>query len=143
MSNAQDIITALSMQPHPEGGWYKETWREGEGRGLASGILYLIEEGQRSHWHRIDAAEMWIYNAGSPLTLSIASGDDGETVVPDVILGPDVVAGQQIQHVYRPGEWQAAHAAAGWTLVSCIVSPGFRFEGFELAAPDWVPAASR
>lgn len=143
MSTARDIIAALSMQPHPEGGWYKETWREGEGRGLASGILYLLDQGQHSHWHRIDAAEMWIHNAGSPLTLFIASGEDGEEVAPDVILGPDVVAGQQIQHLYRPGEWQAAHAASGWTLVSCIVSPGFRFEGFELAAADWIPAALR
>lgn len=142
MSKSGDIITRLALEPHPEGGWYRETWREdapGLQRGHASAILFLLEEGQRSHWHRIDAAEMWIFNAGSPLTLSTAVGDAGEEVQRDVILGSDMLAGQQAQHLYRAGDWQAARADNGWSLVSCIVAPGFEFGGFELAPPDWLP----
>ena len=145
MSEAGDIITRLALEPHPEGGWYRETWRadmEGSERGHASAILFLLEEGQRSHWHRIDAAEMWIFNAGSPLTLSTARGERGEDVLPDVTLGNDLLAGQHPQHLYHAGDWQAAHAGQGWSLVSCIVAPGFAFDGFELAPQGWQPEGS-
>ncbi len=143
---AGDIITRLALEPHPEGGWYRETWREEAAdleRGHASAILFLLEEGQRSHWHRIDAAEMWIFNAGSPLTLSTALGDEGEDVQREVTLGSDILAGQQAQHLYRAGDWQAAHAGEGWSLVSCIVAPGFDFSGFELAPPNLLPRGAR
>lgn len=137
-----ELIARLALEPHPEGGWYRETWRQpadGMPRGHASAILFLLEHGQKSHWHRIDAAEMWIFNAGSPLALSIATGEHGNERLPDIVLGSDVMAGQHVQHLYNPGEWQAAYASQGWTLVSCIVAPGFEFAGFELAAPDWAP----
>ncbi len=142
MSEAGDIITRLALEPHPEGGWYRETWRKDAPdmqRGHASAILFLLEEGERSHWHRIDAAEMWIFNAGWPLTLCTALGEEGEEVRPDVLLGGDILAGQQAQHLYRAGDWQAARADKGWALVSCIVAPGFDFGGFELAPADWLP----
>jgi uncharacterized protein len=145
MADAADLIASLQLQRHPEGGWYRETWRQPSAaleRGHASAILFLLEQGQKSHWHRIDASEMWIFNAGAPLTLSIARGDEGEERLPDVILGSDVAAGQQVQHLYRPREWQAAHAVHGWVLVSCIVAPGFEFAGFDLAAPGWRPKGS-
>lgn len=146
MNNAKDLITQLALQPHPEGGWYRETWRqeaEGLPRGHVTGILFLLEQGQKSHWHRIDASELWIFNAGSPLTLSTARGVEGEERLPDIRLGADILSGEQVQHLYAPGEWQAARAANGWTLVSCIVSPGFEFSGFELAAPDWQPKGAK
>ncbi|ARU15678.1 cupin domain-containing protein [Croceicoccus marinus] len=142
MSEAGDIITRLALKPHPEGGWYRDTWREdapGQPRGHASAILFLLEQGQRSHWHRIDAAEMWIFNAGSPLNLSTAIVENGEDVRREIILGSDILAEHHAQHLYRAGDWQAAQAGEGWSLVSCVVAPGFSFDGFELARPDWLP----
>jgi predicted cupin superfamily sugar epimerase len=138
MSDATDIITQLGLAPHPEGGWYRETWRaaavQGE-RGAGTSILFLLEAGQRSHWHRVDAAELWIFQAGASLTLSTT--EDGR--ISDVRLGVDVCAGDQPQSVVQPHQWQAAQAGAGWCLVACVVVPAFRFEGFELAAADWTP----
>lgn len=139
-SETSAIIARLALQPHPEGGWYRETWRapapEGERAG-ATAIWFLLEAGQRSHWHRVDAAEIWLWHAGSPLRLSTAPGDAGP--VSDIRLGGDILAGEEPQHVIPPHAWQAAEADRGWALVSCVVSPGFDFAGFELAAPGWAP----
>jgi predicted cupin superfamily sugar epimerase len=140
MTDARTLIRALGLAPHPEGGWYRETWRAetaaGE-RGAATAIYFLLEEGQRSHWHRVDATEFWLFHAGSALLLETAASDAGP--VEAVRLGADVLAGEIPQHRIPPGHWQAARADRGWTLVSCIVSPAFEFAGFELAPPGWAP----
>jgi len=140
MSEAKALIEALGLAPHPEGGWFVETWRapaaDGE-RAAATAILFLLEQGQRSHWHKVDATELWLFHAGSPLTLSTAAGDEGPSR--SVRLGPDVLAGERPQLRIEPGEWQSAEAESGWALVSCIVSPGFEFAGFTLAPPGWAP----
>jgi len=142
MSGAAEIIARLGLSPHPEGGWYCETWRAeaaaGE-RGSATAILFLLEAGGRSHWHKVDAAEIWLWHAGSALALRTAASDAGP--VSEVRLGPDVLAGEMPQHVIAAGEWQAAEAHRGWALVSCVVSPAFQFEGFALAAEGWAPGA--
>lgn len=140
MSEARAVIEALGLQPHPEGGWYRETWRAGAAAGeraSATAILFLLEAGQKSHWHKVDATELWLFHAGSALRLRTAATDGGP--VDEVRLGPDVLAGQQPQARIAPGAWQAAEADRGWVLVSCIVSPGFEFAGFTLAPPNWEP----
>lgn len=142
--SAREIIERLELAPHPEGGWYRETWRApaapGE-RAMATAIHFLLEAGQRSHWHRVDAAEVWLFHAGDPLRLSLADSDLGP--VRSVILGPGLLAGHAVQQVIEPGVWQAAEPSpagqAGFTLVSCIVTPGFEFSGFTLAPPGWEP----
>lgn len=138
--NAAAIIERLGLSRHPEGGWYRETWRapapEGE-RASATAILFLLEAGERSHWHRVDAAEIWLWHAGSALRLLTAPGDAGP--VTEMRLGGDVLAGEAAQHVIAAGDWQAAEANGGWALVSCIVSPGFEFAGFTLAEAGWAP----
>lgn len=140
MATAQAIIEKLGLAPHPEGGWYRETWRAdappGE-RPSGTAIHFLLEAHQRSHWHRVDAAEIWLWHAGAPLMLSIAVGENGPAR--RIALGPDVLAGQEPQALVPPGHWQAAEPRGGWTLVSCIVSPGFDFAGFELAPEGWAP----
>jgi uncharacterized protein len=137
--DAQAVIAALNLAPHPEGGWYRETWRaptmEGE-RGAASSILFLLEAGQRSHWHRVDAAELWLHHAGGALTLSTATGAQ----ITELRLGPDFADGEALQGVVEAGQWQAAQALDRWVLVACVVAPAFDFAGFELAPPDWTPA---
>ena len=133
--DAAAVIRALDLQPHPEGGHFRETWRDvpaDGGRGAGTAILFLLAAGQRSHWHRVDAAEIWFWHAGAPLRLSVHGV--GETV-----LGPDLSAGQELQGVVPKGHWQAARSEGGWTLVSCTVSPAFQFEGFELAPVGWSP----
>jgi predicted cupin superfamily sugar epimerase len=131
---AEAIIRRLELQPHPEGGWYRQTWIGPEVAGRASGtaILFLLQAGERSHWHRVDADEIWLWHAGAPLLLSL-----GETRAREVRLGPDVLGDEVVQAVVPAGWWQAARSTGAWTLVSCTVSPGFRFEGFELAPPAW------
>lgn len=140
MSEAKALIERLGLAPHPEGGWYRETWRApsapGE-RGLATAIHFLLEKGQSSHWHRVDATEIWLWHAGSPLHLMTAPGEAGP--VTTILLGNDMLTGQVPQHVIAPHHWQAADARDGWTLVSCIVAPAFEFSGFRLAGPDWRP----
>lgn len=130
---ARQIIDKLGLQPHPEGGWYRQTWSgPGEDRASGTAILFLLQEGERSHWHRVDADEIWIFNAGAPLILSL-----GQTVARQVTLGPDVLGGHVVQAVVPAGHWQAARSTGDWTLVTCTVSPGFQFQGFELAPPDF------
>jgi predicted cupin superfamily sugar epimerase len=135
---ARAIIGKLSLQPHPEGGWYRETWRADSGAGRAAGtaIHFLLETGQRSHWHRVDADEVWLWHAGAPLDLAIEQ-ENGEIVWER--LGGDVLAGYRAQALVPANRWQAAEARAGWVLVSCLVVPWFEFAGFELAPPDWSP----
>jgi uncharacterized protein len=138
-TDAAAVIDRLGLQPHPEGGWYAETWRHAPGdggRAAGTAIYYLLTAGQRSHWHRVDATEIWHHYAGAPLRLRIHAGD-GPTV--DVALGPDLPAGQLPQAIVPAGAWQAAEPAGPWSLVGCTVSPGFTFAGFELAPPDWSP----
>lgn len=134
MTTAERIIAELGLQPHPEGGWYRETWRGPEIGGRASGtaILFLLKAGERSHWHRVDADEIWLWHAGAALTLSM-----GESRATDCRLGPAILAEEWPQITVPAGHWQAARSRGDWTLVSCTVSPGFRFEGFELAPPGW------
>jgi predicted cupin superfamily sugar epimerase len=139
---AAAIIERLGLQPHPEGGWYRETWRSEASlgsRASATAIHFLLEPHQRSHWHRVDAAELWLWHAGRPLTLSIAPGHGGPAR--HATLGPEVLAGQEPQVLVPAGHWQAAEPRGGWTLVSCVVSPGFDFAGFELAPEGWAPGA--
>lgn len=141
MRSAQEMIEALGLQPHPEGGWYRETWRSPPlapgGRAQATSILFLLEDGRRSHWHRVDAGELWLFQAGAPLRLFTV--EDGAGGAVETVIGPDPLAGQAPQHLVRPGEWQAAEGGRGWSLAACIVSPGFDFSGFELAPPGWAP----
>jgi hypothetical protein len=131
---AEAIIRRLELQPHPEGGWYRQTWVGPDVAGRASGtaILFLLQAGERSHWHRVDADEIWLWHAGAPLVLSL-----GVEAAKEVRLGPDVLGDEVVQAVVPAGWWQAARSTGAWTLVSCTVSPGFRFEGFELAPPGW------
>jgi predicted cupin superfamily sugar epimerase len=143
VSPVKALIEDLRLVPHPEGGWYRETWRaeapEGQ-RARATAILFLLEAHQRSHWHKVDAAEIWLWHAGDPLLLSLSPGVEGP--VREVRLGPDVLAGDVPQYVVAPHEWQAAAplpGQAGYTLVSCVVTPGFEFDGFTLAEPGWRP----
>ncbi|MGE4409823.1 MAG: cupin domain-containing protein [Sphingomonadales bacterium] len=134
------IITELDLSPHPEGGWYRETWRAGseeDRRAGATAIWFLLEAGQRSHWHKVDATEIWLWHAGAPLRLMTAPRDAGP--VGEVRLGGNVLSGEVPQHVIAPHHWQAAEAEQGWALVSCIVSPAFEFAGFELAPAGWRP----
>lgn len=131
---AEAIIAKLGLQPHPEGGWYRQTWVGPLANGRASGtaILFLLKAGERSHWHRVDADEIWLWHAGAPLVLSM-----GEERAKDVRLGPAVLGDEVVQAVVPSHWWQAARSTGDWTLVSCTVSPGFRFEGFELAPAEW------
>ena len=141
---AQDLIRQLNLERHPEGGWYAETWRAPAAQGERPGstaIHYLLEAGQESHWHRIDATEIWLWHRGDPLELRLTR--DGEGGHRSRVLGPGLLNGQRVQAFVRPGEWQAARALEnkhGYCLVSCVVAPGFEFDGFELAPEGWEPA---
>ena len=140
-TSAEVVIQQLGLQPHPEGGWYRETWRgpqAGGGCSVGTAIHYLLQRHQRSHWHRIDASELWLYQAGGPLNLRKAVG--GHVI--ERRLGPDLTGGDLLQEVVAPGEWQAAHTDADWALVACVVMPGFEFSKFELAPPEWRPAGA-
>lgn len=137
------IVAALGMKPHPEGGWYVETFRDAPagGRGHSTAIYFLLERGQVSAWHRVkDAAEVWHFHAGAPLALSIS--EDGGPVARHT-LGPDLAAGERPQAVVPANWWQTATSLGDWTLVGCTVAPGFDFASFEMAAPGWEPAAGR
>ncbi|MDE9450589.1 cupin domain-containing protein [Aliiroseovarius sp. Z3] len=129
------IIAHLNLTPHPEGGHYRQTWVDTDATGRPSGtcIYFLLKDGEQSHWHRVDATEIWLYHAGVPLILSMADTDTGPAM--DHVLGPDLTAGQSPQLIVPKDHWQAAQSTGAYTLVSCTVSPGFQFEGFTLA-PD-------
>lgn len=129
---ADEIISALDLAPHPEGGFYRQTWiAENEGRATGTSIYFLLKDGGASHWHTVDAVEIWHYYAGAPLVLSLAEEDEGPAI--DHILGPDLADGQRPQLIVPEGHWQAARTTGEWTLVGCTVSPGFEFSGFHLA----------
>jgi predicted cupin superfamily sugar epimerase len=132
VADPDDVIAALGLEPHPEGGWYRETWREP----AATAILYLLRAGERSHWHRVDATEIWHFYGGEPLELAVSA--DGRAVDRHV-LGPAVAAGQRPQVVVPARAWQSARPLGGWVLAGCTVAPAFRFSGFELAEPNWEP----
>ncbi|NNF23370.1 MAG: cupin domain-containing protein [Rhodobacteraceae bacterium] len=133
----EDLIARLQLKPHPEGGWYRQTWAEDSASGRPAGtcIYFLLKDGETSHWHKVDATEIWHFYAGAPLVLSLAETKSGPAR--DILLGPDLDAGQIPQIVVAKDAWQSARAEAGWTLVGCTVSPGFQFEGFTLAPPGF------
>lgn len=136
---AAEVVARLGLKPHPEGGHYVETYRhspQGGGRGACTAIYYLLAAGERSHWHRVDADEVWHFYGGRPLALRIS--EDGRTVR-ELVLGADLAAGQVPQAVVPAGAWQAAEPLGDWALVGCTVAPAFDFAGFELAAPGWAP----
>lgn len=138
--NAEAIIAELGLVRHPEGGWYVQTFEDApgpDGRARSTAIYFLLDAGQVSHWHRVDAVEIWHWHAGAPLELNIA--DAGEPTA-TLVLGVDLAAGQRPKAIVPAHAWQSARSQGEWTLVSCTVAPGFRFEGFELAAPGWEPA---
>lgn len=143
MQEAKSIVETLQLVPHPEGGWYRETWRAPAGEGARSpgtAILYLLEAGSRSHWHRVDAHEMWLWHAGDPLDLLIADANGANPA--RITLGGDVTRGYTPQALVPATRWQAAEANQGWALVSCVVVPGFDFAGFEMASPGWTPPSA-
>lgn len=138
--DADEIIARLGLAPHPEGGWYRQTWvaddaAAEDGRSAGTAIYFLLRAEERSHWHRVDAAEIWHFHAGAPLVLSLAETADGPAR--DLALGPDLAGGAEPQRIVPAGWWQAARSSGAWTLVGCTVSPGFRFDGFELAPDDF------
>jgi predicted cupin superfamily sugar epimerase len=137
--SAAEIIARLELKPHPEGGHYRETFRDprvdANGRAVSTAIYFLLARGERSHWHRIDAVEAWHYHAGSALVLHIAD-DAGQRIVR---LGPDLAAGEVPQAIVPARAWQAAESSGDWTLVGCTVAPGFEFAKFELAPKGWAP----
>ncbi|MDB5623612.1 MAG: cupin [Devosia sp.] len=136
--SAAEIIALLGLERHPEGGWYAQTFADAagpDGRAHSTAIYFLLEGGDRSHWHRVDAAEVWHWYAGAPLVLEIADSSGSWALA----LGGDLLGGERPQAVVPRGAWQAARSTGEWTLVGCTVAPGFRFSGFELAAPDWTP----
>jgi uncharacterized protein len=140
---ADEIIARLSLVPHPEGGHYRQTWIDTTASARPSGtcIYFLLRAGERSHWHRVDAAEIWHFHAGAPLILMMSATDAGPAEAHR--LGPDLAAGETPQIVVPKDHWQAARSTGDWTLVSCTVSPGFRFEGFDLAPPSFdIPPGS-
>jgi uncharacterized protein len=137
--SAAEIIRLLDLRPHPEGGHYRETFRDPrrdvEGRSLSTAIYFLLAAGEHSHWHRIDAVEVWHWHAGAALALRIARAEGIATVR----LGADLAADERPQAVVPAGAWQAAESLGAWTLVGCTVAPGFDFRRFELAPKDWAP----
>lgn len=137
---AADVVRLLEMQPHPEGGHFRETFRDAQtvngNRAASTAIYYLLARGERSHWHRVDAAEVWHWYAGAPLRLGIAEGNAQAFYV---TLGPDLASGARPQAVVPPHGWQSAESLGDWTLVGCTVAPGFEFATFELAPKGWEP----
>lgn len=137
--DADAVIALLGLSPHPEGGHFRETYRDRPadgGRGQGTAIYYLLKAGETSHWHRIDAVEIWHWYAGGPLALTVSeNGHDAWSVH----LGADLAAGQRPQAAVPAGAWQTAESLGAWSLAGCTVTPAFSFEGFEMAPPDWRP----
>ncbi|MEL6623541.1 MAG: cupin domain-containing protein [Pseudomonadota bacterium] len=147
-AKALDLIERFRLSPHPEGGHYRETFRDGpgpDGRAKSTAILYLLQGGEVSHWHRVDAAEVWHFYAGGPMQIQVS--DDGDEVSNNCLWHPDarLIGAPEIvpQVVVPAGAWQSARTDAAWSLVGCTVAPGFSFEHFEMAPPDWKPKALR
>ena len=140
---AAEIISRLNLAPHPEGGHYRQTWAAPAAPGArpsATAIYFLLAAGECSHWHRVDATEIWLYHAGAPLVLSLSDTDHGPAR--DHLLGPNLATDHAPQLIVPPHHWQSAHSTGDWTLVSCTVSPGFLFSGFTLAEPGFdIPRA--
>lgn len=138
--SAAEIIRLLQLVPHPEGGHFREMFRDPcqmQGRAVSTAIYFLLMKGERSHWHRVDAAECWHHYAGAALVLHVA---ESETAKPAAnLLGKDLAGGERPQFVVPEGHWQAAETLGEWTLVGCTVAPGFEFAGFELAMKGWSP----
>ena len=132
MTDADEVIAALGLEPHPEGGWYRETWREP----ATTAIHYLLRAGERSDWHRVEATEIWHFYGGEALELAVSV--DGVSV-DRRLLGPDLTAGQRPQVVVPAGAWQSARPLGAWVLVGCTVAPAFEFSLFELAPHGWEP----
>ena len=141
LPSAAEIIARLGLQPHPEGGHFRETFRDAavdaNGRAASTAIYFLLARGERSHWHRIDAVEIWHYHAGAALLLEVADDNGARAIT----LGPDLAAGEQPQGIVPAHAWQAARSTGDWTLVSCTVAPGFDFATFELAPQGWMPGS--
>ncbi len=139
MLSAAEVIRRLSLSPHPEGGHFRETFRDPrtlpDGRAASTAIYFLLRRGERSHWHRIDAAELWHWYAGAPLRLCMAG--DGATKT--LLLGADLTSGAEPQAVVPAGSWQMAESLGDWTLCGCTVAPGFEFRHLELAPAGWTP----
>jgi uncharacterized protein len=137
---AADVIRMLDLKPHPEGGHFRQTFRDSKtvdgARAASTAIYFLLARGERSLWHRVDAAEAWHWHAGAPLELEIASASGHRE---RVTLGSDLAAGQRPQAVVPADAWQAAQSLGDWTLVGCTVAPGFEFAKFELAPEGWEP----
>ena len=140
MHSAPDVIRFLNLKPHPEGGHFRETFRDARGdangRAASTAIYFLLAKSERSQWHRIDAAEVWHYYAGAPLVLEMA---DGKGPVRRMKLGPDITMGERPQGIVPAGHWQAAESLGDWTLAGCTVAPAFEFAGFEVAPNDLTP----
>lgn len=135
---AEEVVALLGLAPHPEGGHFRETFRDvapDGGRGASTAIYFLLKAGERSHWHRVDAVEIWHWHAGAPLSLRIADASGRR----EVVLGGNLAAGERPQAVVPAHAWQAAESRGAWTLVGCTVAPAFDFSGFELAPPGWEP----
>jgi hypothetical protein len=133
-ASAAEVVRALNLAAHPEGGHFRETWRDAPddgSRGAGTAILFLLAAGEVSRWHRVDADELWLWHAGAPLALRRSAEVSR--------LGPDVAAGEALQLLVPRHCWQSAASLGAWTLVTCVVAPAFRFEGFELAAEGWEP----
>ena len=139
-ATAAEIIARLELKPHPEGGHYRETFRDSSvdtsGRSRSTAIYFLLARGERSHWHRIDAVEVWHYYAGDALILQIVDNGGQHSIK----LGPGLAAGEVPQGIVPAHAWQAAESTGDWTLVGCTVAPGFEVAKFELAEPDWSPS---
>ncbi|MDR3422464.1 MAG: cupin domain-containing protein [Xanthobacteraceae bacterium] len=137
---ARDVIRLLDLKPHPEGGHFRETFRDARqvdgSRAASTAIYFLLARGERSHWHRVDAAEIWHWHAGAPLELEIADEGRRERIA----LGGNLAAGERPQAIVPAHAWQAAQSLGAWTLVGCTVAPGFEFAKFELAPKAWTPA---
>ena len=136
---ARTVRETLALAPHPEGGHFREIWRDAPAsgaRGAATSILFLLAEGEFSRWHRVDAAEIWLWQAGAPLHLGLRAAGAGGRMFR---LGPHPDAGEVLQAVVPAGVWQEARSFGAWSLVGCVVAPAFEFSGFELAPPGWEP----
>ena len=134
-ADAASVIAALDLKPHPEGGHFRETWRDvapDGGRGVGTAILFLLRDGEVSRWHRVDAAELWIWQAGAAMALRRSPGED-------VTIGPDARHGEILHAIVAAGLWQAARSLGAWSLCCCVVTPAFQFAGFEMAPIGWEP----